>query len=176
MTALETQLTEIVEKEQGQKIIPFLQKLTQEERKSLIPCLSRLEEYYNKFVQLEERTYGTRATSGQHHIIDLAALVIFPLKEFRKHEWGINTAHLNEIAAWHIPTWLDSYFVEGEGKEFGGFYNMDYEILMDWIERGILTVSPSPQTIAGYLVNYIHTTPVLEKRDITINEHIWYFV
>ena len=50
MTALETQLTEIVEKEQGQKIIPFLQKLTQEERKSLIPCLSRLEEYYNKFV------------------------------------------------------------------------------------------------------------------------------
>ena len=48
MTALETQLTEIVEKEQGQKIIPFLQKLTQEERKSLIPCLSRLEEYYNK--------------------------------------------------------------------------------------------------------------------------------
>ena len=100
MTALETQLTEIVEKEQGQKIIPFLQKLTQEERKSLIPCLSRLEEYYNKFVQLEERTYGTRATSGQHHIIDLAALVIFPLKEFRKHEWGINTAHLNEIAAW----------------------------------------------------------------------------
>ena len=36
MTALETQLTEIVEKEQGQKIIPFLQKLTQEERKSLI--------------------------------------------------------------------------------------------------------------------------------------------
>ena len=41
MTALETQLTEIVEKEQGQKIIPFLQKLTQEERKSLIPCLSR---------------------------------------------------------------------------------------------------------------------------------------
>lgn len=144
MTALETQLTEIVEKEQGQKIIPFLQKLTQEERESLIPCLSRLEEYYNKFVQLEERTYGTRATSGQHHIIDLAALVIFPLKEFRKHEWGINTAHLNEIAAWHIPTWLDSYFVEGEGKEFGGFYNMDYEILMDWIERGILTISPSP--------------------------------
>ena len=47
MTALETQLTEIVEKEQGQKIIPFLQKLTQEERESLIPCLSRLEEYYN---------------------------------------------------------------------------------------------------------------------------------
>lgn len=46
MTALETQLTEIVEKEQGQKIIPFLQKLTQEERESLIPCLSRLEEYY----------------------------------------------------------------------------------------------------------------------------------
>ena len=74
MTALETQLTEIVEKEQGQKIIPFLQKLTQEERKSLIPCLSRLEEYYNKFVQLEERTYGTRATSGSITLLILPPL------------------------------------------------------------------------------------------------------
>ena len=85
MTALETQLTEIVEKEQGQKIIPFLQKLTQEERESLIPCLSRLEEYYNKFVQLEERTYGTRATSGQHHIIDLAPQGISQTRMGDKH-------------------------------------------------------------------------------------------
>ncbi|UVQ21695.1 DUF6493 family protein [Bacteroides thetaiotaomicron] len=60
MTALETQLTEIVEKEQGQKIIPFLQKLTQEERKSLIPCLSRLEEYYNKFVQIWKKGHMVR--------------------------------------------------------------------------------------------------------------------
>ena len=72
---------------------------------------------------------------------------------------GINTAHLNEIAAWHIPTWLDSYFVEGEGKEFGGFYNMDYEILMDWIERGILTVSPSPQN-QGILEYDIIASPI----------------
>lgn len=54
MITLEERLTEIVEKEQSNAIIPFLQGLTQEERKSLIPCLSRLEEYYNKFVQLEE--------------------------------------------------------------------------------------------------------------------------
>ena len=80
MTALETQLTEIVEKEQGQKIIPFLQKLTQEERESLIPCLSRLEEDYNKFVQLEERTYSTPHTSRQLKINTLDPLVIFPLK------------------------------------------------------------------------------------------------
>lgn len=174
MTELETRLTEIVEKEQGKEIVPFLQQLTQEERKSLIPCLNRLEGYYNKFVQLEERTYGTRATSEQHSILRVAALVIFPLKDFRKHEWGVDALQLNKIAAWHIPTWLNTHFKESEGKETGGFYNLDYEILMDWIERGILTVSPSPQTIAGYLVHYIHTTPVLQKRDITLKEHIWY--
>lgn len=174
MTALEQQLTEIVEKDQGKEIIPFLQKLTQEERKSLIPCLDRMERYYNKIVQLDERTYGTRATSGQHYILHLAALVIFPLKEFRKNEWGINTVHLNEIASWYIPAWLDTYFKETEGKDTGGFYNMDYEILMEWIERGILTIQPSPETIAKYLVSYIHTTPVLQKWDITLKEHIWY--
>lgn len=43
MTELETRLTEIVEKGQEKEIIPFLQQLTQEERASLIPCLSRME-------------------------------------------------------------------------------------------------------------------------------------
>lgn len=174
MTELETRLTEIVEKGQEKEIIPFLQQLTQEERTSLIPCLSRMEGYYNKFVQLDERTYGTRATPEQYQILRLSALVIFPLKDFRKYEWRIDAMQLDKIATWHIPTWLNTYFKETEGKETGGFYNMDYEILMDWIERGILTVSPSPQTIARYLVNYIHTTPVFQKWDITLKEHIWY--
>ena len=88
---LEERLNEIVEKQQGDAIIPFLQRLTQEERKSLVPCLNKLEEYYSKFVQLNENTYGTRGTSAQHRIINLTALVIYSLKEFRKHQWGINT-------------------------------------------------------------------------------------
>lgn len=171
---LEERLNEIVEKQQGDAIIPFLQGLTQEERKSLVPRLNKLEEYYSKFVQLNENTYGTRGTSAQHRIINLTALVIYSLKEFRKHQWGINTEQLNELIPWYVPSWLDSFFKEGEGKEFGGFYGMDYEVLMDWIEQGILTVTPSPQTIAGYLVSYINTTAILQKREITLKEHIWY--
>ena len=88
---LEERLNEIVEKQQGDAIIPFLQGLTQEERKSLVPRLNKLEEYYSKFVQLNKNTYGTRGTSAQHRIINLTALVIYSLKEFRKHQWGINT-------------------------------------------------------------------------------------
>ena len=57
---IEERLNEIVEKGQGDAIIPFLQGLTQEERKTLVPCLNKLEEHYNKFVQLNENTYGTR--------------------------------------------------------------------------------------------------------------------
>ena len=49
---IEERLNEIVEKGQGDAIIPFLQGLTQEERKTLVPCLNKLEEHYNKFVQL----------------------------------------------------------------------------------------------------------------------------
>ena len=54
---IEERLNEIVEKGQGDAIIPFLQGLTQEERKTLVPCLNKLEEHYNKFVQLNENTY-----------------------------------------------------------------------------------------------------------------------
>lgn len=54
---LEERLNEIVEKQQGDAIIPFLQGLTQEERKSLVPRLNKLEEYYSKFVQLNKNTY-----------------------------------------------------------------------------------------------------------------------
>lgn len=170
----EERLNEIVEKQQGDAIIPFLQGLTQEERRSLVPCLNKLEEYYNKFVQLNKNTYGTRGTPTQHRIISLAALVIYSQKEFRKHQWGINIEQLNELIPWYVPSWLDSFFKEGEGKEFDGFYGMNYEVLMDWIEQGILTVTPSPQTIAGYLISYINTTAILQKREITLKEHIWY--
>ncbi|WP_195654452.1 DUF6493 family protein [Bacteroides sp. 1001136B_160425_E2] len=171
---IEERLNEIVEKQQGDDIIPFLQGLTQEERKGLVPCLNKLEEYYSKFVQLNENTYGTRATSVQHRIINLTALVVYSLKEFRKYEWGINTEELNELIPWYIPSWLDSFFKEGESKEFDGFYGMNYEILMDWIEQGVLTITPSPQTIAKYLVNYLNNTDFLQKRVITLKEHIWY--
>ena len=71
---IEERLNEIVEKGQGDAIIPFLQGLTQEERKTLVPCLNKLEEHYNKFVQLNENTYGTRGTPEQHRIINLTAL------------------------------------------------------------------------------------------------------
>lgn len=171
---IEERLNEIVEKGQGDAIIPFLQGLTQEERKTLVPCLNKLEEHYNKFVQLNENTYGTRGTPEQHRIINLTALVIYSLKEFRKHEWGIYTEQLNELIPWYIPSWIDSFFKEGESREFGGFYGMNYETLMDWIEQGVLTLTPSPQTIAGYLVNYMNNTDFLQKRAITLKEHIWY--
>ena len=46
---LEERLNEIVEKQQGDAIIPFLQGLTQEERKSLVPRLNKLEEYYIRY-------------------------------------------------------------------------------------------------------------------------------
>lgn len=57
---IEERLNEIVEKGQGDAIIPFLQGLTQEERKSLVPCLNKLEEHYNKFVQLNESLRGSQ--------------------------------------------------------------------------------------------------------------------
>ena len=57
---IEERLNEIVEKGQGDAIIPFLQGLTQEERKTLVPCLNKLEEHYNKFVQLT-RTHTVHA-------------------------------------------------------------------------------------------------------------------
>ena len=90
-------------------------------------------------MQLNENTYGTRGTPEQHRIINLTALVIYSLKEFRKHEWGIYTEQLNELIPWYIPSWIDSFFKEGESREFGGFYGMNYETLMDWIEQGVLT-------------------------------------
>ena len=174
MNILEEQFTGIVEKEQSAAVIPFLQKLTTEERKSLIPCLSRLEEYYNKVVQRDERTYGIRATLGQSRILELAALVVFPLKEFRKYYVGIHIKLLEELLPWYIPSWLDKFYKEHEGKPVGGFYYLDYETLMEWLEQGVLTVAPSPESIAGFLTPCINHLDILLKREITLKEHIWY--
>ncbi len=174
MDTLKEQLIEIVEKEQSEKILPFLQKLTPEEKESLHSSLIKLEENYNTPMQLDEKSYSTRATLRQHRILHLAALVIFPLKDFCKHEGGIYVGQLEEVLPWYIPTWLDTYYKLKENKQSNGFYGMNYETLMDWTERGILHVSPSPEAIARYLVDYINDTDILQRRPITLKEHIWY--
>ena len=65
---IEERLNEIVEKGQGDAIIPFLQGLTQEERKTLVPCLNKLEEHYNKFVQLNENTASYHQSYRPRHL------------------------------------------------------------------------------------------------------------
>lgn len=94
---IEERLNGIVEKGQGDAIIPFLQGLAQEERKTFVLCLNELEKHYNKFVQLNRNTYGTHGTPEQHRIINLTALVIYSLKELRKHKRGIYAEQLNEL-------------------------------------------------------------------------------
>lgn len=174
MNQLEEQLTHIVEKEQDEEIIPFLQKLTQEERNSLVPLYKKLHNHYCTLVQLSERTYGTRATDKQHRIFALTAYVILQLKDIEKLLWGIYPEQLEEILAWYTPTWLNTYWDKRSDNEFTGFYDMNYEILMNWIERGIITIPIRPQTIAQFLVQHINNSDILEKREITLKEHIWH--
>ena len=89
---IEERLNEIVEKGQGDAIIPFLQGLTQEERKTLVPCLNKLEEHYNKFVQLNENTYGcllyTSDAADDLLCEEFGGRRIIKKKKKREHETG----------------------------------------------------------------------------------------
>ena len=174
MKTLQEQLTEIVEQEQKDEIIPFLKQLSPQQQKELIPTLRKLEEQYTTFVQLAERSYGTRATSGQHRILNLTAYLIYPLKDIEKRTFGIQTETLTELLQWHTPTWLNAYFEKRIDGEFPGFYDISYKIIMDWLERGIITANVKPETIARFLVRYINIVEELEAREITLKEHIWY--
>ena len=85
---LEERLNEIVEKQQGDAIIPFCKGLTQEERKRWYPSLNKLEEHYSNSCNLT-RTHTVHGKSPDNiSIINLTALVIYSLKEFRKTPMG----------------------------------------------------------------------------------------
>jgi uncharacterized protein DUF6493 len=175
------QLTHIVEKSRLEDIIPFLQSLSIADRKALVPEIKKLHKYYWELITTDIGSYSFRGSQAQFHILSLASLACSDLKDFEKISIAGNIFKkdlLYAIFQWYIPSWFSEYINRLAGQEWLPF---DYDFLMDLTEKGYakpgaeLIAKTLPMTIRRAVGQEILFTPeILEKRPVTLDEHIWY--
>lgn len=178
---LEERFTRLLEKQREAETLPFLQTLTEEERRQLAPHLKKLRKEYFTYQQ-QGTTWQIKATDKQRNVLNYAFVVCFNANEIKKENpvWLLSREHLEKFLSWFSPPWLNNYvngFSESEWLPF----QLDYGYLMELAHRGF--VQPHPRLAARLLVGYIYQRKdqnsvfvpqnVLQHPE-TLAEHIWY--
>jgi hypothetical protein len=170
---MKEEFLEILNRADKEAILPFLKKLTIEERRELVPVLKKEYKQYDSW--RERRDAGDRLP-----VLQVAQFVCFTATDAKRlNQWDIpNTDVVEQIMEWYCPEWFIRLFTEAE------FYtNRTYETVSKWQDKGY--VEPSPELIVLTLPNAIHkydretrtkyiTTVDIERYPITLDEHIWY--
>lgn len=179
MTHLE-ELEQLLTTEREPDIIPFLQRLTPEERKKLAPGLNKLVTYYSEFIQTERNTWSSRMSFKQSKMFSIAAFVCFEKNVFQRSNlhFALFREHLLEdIISWYTPSWFDEWMGELVEKDrLPG--EVSYWTMMDLHQKGLLTLTPQlvisrlPQAIYGK--NRLYDPAPLFEYPLTLSEHFWY--
>lgn len=178
---LEQEYTQLLEKDREKDIIPFLQKLSPEERRSLSPLVKKLGKEYFAFQQ-EGSTWRSKATDKQRTILHYSFFVCYNEKEIRRENpsWLLCREHLEKFLPWYCPTWLNNYINSFGEAEWIPYY-LDYDYTIELTQQGVL--QPVPRFIARQLVSVIyerngnknHFAPEkLVKYSVTLKEHVWH--
>lgn len=181
-------LSDILIKKKDSRILPFLQSLSQAERRNLAPQLKKLIREYTTYEYDEKK--GSSSIKGsyeQHRFLSVAAFVCFNLKEYKQYaasfsymsDGTINfngywkqdqkqKLKINDLLDWYCPDWLSDYLNDSKTNEI--FLAANYEELMRWEKKGYITLSPELIATALYCVS---SKEILSLYPETLTEHIW---
>ncbi len=184
---IKDELIQIVEASKKEAIVPFLQKLSIKERKSLRSTLKKLNKEYMElfWVKKGNSTWAERnANEPQEYILNVCNFVCTDLKTFAKYNSNnfISKENLIPILAWGCPEWFGDFIFERNRFFRNG---VDYDWMCELEEQGY--VQPNCEFIAQQVLN-ISCPPFyggivnsikfdfkeFTKREITLKEHIWY--
>ncbi len=175
----------ILEKSRDRELIPFLQSLTDDDKKKLVPEIKKLSKEYLDYKEVKTgfntSTYKQKADQTQQSILLVTSFVCFNRKDFEKISfpgWILDEKHLRRVINWYCPDWF-SDFVNKLGEQ--EYVPINYKLTMELTQRGWLTPSKQllvkimPQMIFVSKENTSQYQPekVLEY-PVTLQEHIWY--
>lgn len=178
-------LIAIVEKEQRNEIVPFLQSLPKEQKKELVPVVKKLEKKYltaHTVTNGNVTTFVRKGNERQRIILLLSAFVCFNKAEFERFNIPASILErkiLEEVIGWYCPDWF-SDFVNALASQDYMIHYLDYRLVLELTDKGYL--HPTPELIARLLPSAIYeekdrkTYFVPEKlfiHPVTLNEHIW---
>ncbi|NML41508.1 hypothetical protein HHL17_30265 [Chitinophaga sp. G-6-1-13] len=179
MTHLE-ELEQLLTTERDQDIVPFLRRLTPEERKALKPGLTKLDTYYSEFVETDQKNWRSRMTIPQAKILAIATFVCYDRNAFQRtnfHFTLFRDGLLGKVISWYMPDWFDAWMQEMAEKEtLPG--DVDYRMMMELQAGGLLTLTPTlvvsrlPMAINGK--HRLYEPARLFESPVTLSEHFWY--
>jgi len=160
---------------QTSKVIPFLQKLSDKEKKELARDLKPLaieREKHNKNIFIATALVCCTKTQYRAYLDNLWGWT-----------WGVGMEFselIDEVLAWNCPGWLSEYYNKRAEDEWGAL--LSYRNLMNWFQKGYL--SPSPQLIAKSLAGSVsvwdsesrqnkYKSQIFDLDPVTLDEHIW---
>ncbi|UWX59117.1 DUF6493 family protein [Chryseobacterium oranimense] len=164
---MKERLYEILNEEKAHEIIPFLKKLTAEEKKALVPTIKKLDREISKIV-MTKNSYHTAGSADQHSIIDIASFVCMDQKHYGKDYWSLfgNKEQTEKILEWGCPHWFSDFINNSIDAEFTAF---NYQDILGWAKKGY--VQPRPELLGYHLSLQPHD---LEKFPETLETHFWY--
>lgn len=179
MTHLE-ELEQLLTMEREDDILPFLQRLTPEERKALKPGLTKLANYYSEFIEVGQNSWRSRMTAPQSKILTVATFVCYDKNSFQRtnfHFALFREGLLDKIISWYMPDWFNAWMQEMAEKDaLPGEVN--YRMMMELHNHGLLTLTPtlvvSRLPMAIYDKHRLYEPARLFEFPITLSEHFWY--
>jgi hypothetical protein len=175
--------TDILETEKEDEIIPFLKSLDKAQKKGFHPDLKKLYKYYTAFVQQPgTNSYSSKCTPIQRYILGVASFVCYNHKDFEQNYAGgvFDKETMDTILPWYRPDWFSDY-VNNHAKNDFVPHSLKYDWYLELVEQGHVLNSIEmiakilPQSIFTPLAKgYGYTPENLLKREVTLNEHIWY--
>ena len=171
----------ILEKEQSDRLIGFLQSLEEDEKKKLAVGLKRLLKEYLEYSAATN--YRQKASPGQREILQITSFVCLNRTDYAKTDyalWTLQKKLLQQVIDWYCPDWFNDFVNKTAGLEHVGNV-IDYDWVMELTEKGVL--QPTGELIVRLLpvVIYPETDRIaryqpenLLKRAVTLEQHFWY--
>jgi hypothetical protein len=180
-------LIAILEQQQQKELITFLQTLSTEQKKELIPVIKKLEKEYLtvQMVPTGPNTarYEQKGSETQRTILLLSAFVCFSRAEFERVNnaaYVLDKKILDAVLDWYCPDWFSDFVIKEGEQEFIIHY-LNYGLAVDLMQRGHLRVSREliakllPAEIYDERDGKAYYVPgKLLEHPVTLEEHIWY--
>lgn len=181
------QFISILEKSREKEIIPFLQSLTVEQKKELVPDLKKLQKEYTEYRELKNvlglSNWGIKGNEKQKSIILLAAFVCFNRQDFERISfpgWILDEKNFRKVMDWYIPSCFNE-FVNKLGQQNFLPYTVNYKWALELADKGFLTLSKEivvkmlPQIIFENADRiWLYKPEKVLQYPVTLQEHIWY--
>lgn len=183
---LENHYLELLNLTKTESIFPFLQQLTDKDKKESVPILKKLSKEYLTFTYYQEGdTYKSKrkATDLQATILNYCQFVCYSLKEFEKADsirWFFKKENIDPIIDWYCPSWFSDYINNQKSDDFF-LPNVNYLWLIELHEKGYY--QPDKELIAKLITsciferegkNDLFKPENLTRFELTLKEHIWY--